>query len=60
MHADIHLMMHHQRAAELWREAAPRRASAPRGPDLRTRLGWALVEVGLRLATAPRRLGHSM
>ncbi|MET9394796.1 hypothetical protein ABZY20_31050 [Streptomyces sp. NPDC006624] len=53
MHPDIHLALHHARAAELRAEAAPR--PAPR-PGLRTRLGWTLVEVGLRLATRPRAL----
>lgn len=43
MHPDIHLTLHHARAAELRAEAGPRPA---RRPDLRTRLGWTLVEVG--------------
>ncbi|MFE6195687.1 hypothetical protein [Streptomyces sp. NPDC057838] len=51
MHPDIHLALHHARAAELRAEAGPRPASRP---DLRTRLGWTLVEVGLKLATQPR------
>ncbi|MFJ7997257.1 hypothetical protein ACIQ7D_08920 [Streptomyces sp. NPDC096310] len=56
MHADIHLTLHTLRAAELRREAAasrgttrPRRART----DLRTRLGWSLVELGLRLVNRP-------
>lgn len=44
-----HLLLHAHRAAEL-RAAAYR--PVPRTP-LRTRLGWLLVELGLRL-TAPR------
>ncbi|MFE7646263.1 hypothetical protein [Streptomyces phaeoluteigriseus] len=64
MHSETHLAPHHVRAAEL--RAAELRAEAdayrlaavarhPRDPqDLRTRLGWTLVEVGLRLAAAPR------
>ncbi|MEU0845978.1 hypothetical protein ABZ370_41935 [Streptomyces sp. NPDC005962] len=49
----VHHLLHHLRAEQLRREA-------PRGPrrmdPLRTRLGWRLVEVGLRLTTprAPR------
>ncbi|MEV8310753.1 hypothetical protein AB0P36_26215 [Streptomyces flavidovirens] len=55
MHPDIHLTLHHHRAAELHREAAayarlPR--PAPRR-HLRTRLGWTMVELGLRLAQQP-------
>ncbi|MFI0780543.1 hypothetical protein [Streptomyces sp. NPDC021212] len=44
----VHHLLHHLRARQLRREA-------PRRPQhthlLRTRLGWRLVEVGLRLAT---------
>ena len=56
MHPETHLALHHVRAAELRAEAdAYRLAAAARCPrDLRTRLGWALVEVGLRLAAAPK------
>ncbi|WP_307161094.1 hypothetical protein [Streptomyces rishiriensis] len=65
MHPENHLALHHVRAAELRAEAdayrlaaaarLPRRPRRPRRPrDLRTRLGWALVEVGLRLAAAPK------
>ncbi|MFF4307925.1 hypothetical protein [Streptomyces sp. NPDC001601] len=56
MHPETHLALHHARAAELHAEAdAYRLAAAARHPrDLRTRLGWALVEVGLRLAAAPK------
>ncbi|MFH8470989.1 hypothetical protein [Streptomyces sp. NPDC017991] len=48
--------MHHARVAELRAEAdAHRLAAAARRPrDIRIRLGWTLVEVGLRLATAPK------
>ncbi|MFE1246539.1 hypothetical protein [Streptomyces sp. NPDC058741] len=53
MHPDIHLALHHARAAELRAGAPPRPA---RRHGLRTRLGWTLVEVGLRLATRPRPL----
>ncbi|WP_369196456.1 hypothetical protein [Streptomyces djakartensis] len=53
MHPDIHLALHHARAAELRAEAEAPRTTA--GSDnLRTRLGWALVEVGLKLALRPR------
>ncbi|WP_329309709.1 hypothetical protein [Streptomyces sp. NBC_01262] len=58
MHPENHLALHHVRAAELRAEAdAYRLAAAARHPrhprGLRTRIGWALVEVGLRL-TAPK------
>ncbi|GHJ27928.1 hypothetical protein [Streptomyces hygroscopicus] len=60
---DIHLLLHRIRAERLRDEAdeahpahrahrAPHRRSRPaRARVLRTRLGWTLVEVGLRLAT---------
>ncbi|MEU7582770.1 hypothetical protein AB0B50_34915 [Streptomyces sp. NPDC041068] len=48
MHSDVHLMLHHDRAEEL-RRAAPVRL--PR-PQLRTQLGWTLVELGLRLVSS--------
>ncbi|MFF1546333.1 hypothetical protein [Streptomyces sp. NPDC058291] len=62
MHPDTHLALHRVRAAELRAEAdAHRLAVAARltgesanPAGLRTRVGWALVEVGLRLAAAPR------
>jgi hypothetical protein len=62
MHPQTHLALHHVRAAELRAEAdAYRLAAAAKIPrrsqdlrDLRTRLGWTLVEVGLRLAAPPR------
>ncbi|MEU6878484.1 hypothetical protein [Streptomyces sp. NPDC046712] len=46
MHADIHLQLHRLHAGEL-RNAA---AQAPPRTPLRTQVGWALVELGLRLA----------
>ncbi|GGY93584.1 hypothetical protein [Streptomyces poonensis] len=56
MHPETHLALHHTRALELRAEAdAYRLAATVRRPrDFRTRLGWTLVEVGLRLATTPR------
>lgn len=56
MHPETHLTLHHLHAAELRAEAdAHRRAELARHPRaLRTRLGWTLVELGLRLAAAPR------
>ncbi|MFD8308118.1 hypothetical protein ACFV29_38175 [Streptomyces sp. NPDC059690] len=50
---ESHLAAHRTRAAELHAEAAAHRlaAEAVRSRDLRARLGWTLVEVGLRLAT---------
>ncbi|MFF7985437.1 hypothetical protein ACFZDK_41070 [Streptomyces sp. NPDC007901] len=51
MHTQTHLAQHHMtdlhtqaEAYRLAKEAKPER-------ELRTRLGWTLVEVGLRLAT---------
>ncbi|MFE9705006.1 helix-turn-helix domain-containing protein [Streptomyces sp. NPDC005930] len=59
MHPANHHAPHHVRAAELRVEADAYRLAAEtrhprRTPDLRTRLDWALVEVGLRLAAAPK------
>lgn len=54
MHPDIHLALHHARATELRAEAgAQSPARTGPAPSLRSRLGWTLVEVGLRLATRP-------
>ncbi|WP_406450609.1 hypothetical protein OG782_13420 [Streptomyces sp. NBC_00876] len=51
MHPDTHLSLHRIRSAELRREAADFRLVQHRVPrkDLRTRLGWTMVELGLRL-----------
>ncbi|MFJ9109136.1 hypothetical protein [Streptomyces sp. NPDC102283] len=46
MHADVHHVLHTARAAELRSEATAFRL--PR-TSLRSRVGWTLVEVGLRL-----------
>ncbi|MFF2858357.1 hypothetical protein ACFVSX_00455 [Streptomyces rubiginosohelvolus] len=57
MHADVHHLLHAAEAAELHSRAGEFRL--PR-TSLRTRVGWTLVEVGLRLtaqgrdAAAPR------
>jgi hypothetical protein len=59
MHADVHHLLHTARASELRHEATAFRLPRSR---LRTRVGWTLVEVGLRLTqsrdtaatTAPR------
>ncbi|AXG79129.1 hypothetical protein [Streptomyces paludis] len=64
MHAESYLALHHVHAAGLRAEAHAHSLAAdaaaagtpprrPRGRGLRARLGWRLVEVGLRLATAP-------
>ncbi|WP_406148565.1 hypothetical protein [Streptomyces sp. NBC_01012] len=47
MHSDTHLLLHSYRSAELQREAAE---FTPTRPGLRHRMGWTLVELGLRLA----------
>ncbi|WTB90904.1 hypothetical protein OIE99_23005 [Streptomyces cellulosae] len=56
MHPTSFLDLHRVRAAELRAEADAYRlavaAAPPRG--LRTRLGWTLVGVGLRLVAVPR------
>ncbi|MFC9649699.1 MULTISPECIES: hypothetical protein [unclassified Streptomyces] len=49
---DIHLRLHAERAVELRHEAAGFRLRPPRA-NLRTRLGWSLVELGLRLVDRP-------
>ncbi|MYW67826.1 hypothetical protein GTY65_27685 [Streptomyces sp. SID8379] len=58
MNADTHLIVHAARSAELQAEAEAHHLAATvadrHTPDLRTRLGWTLVEVGLRLASAPK------
>lgn len=56
MHFETHLALHRIHAAELRAEAdAYRLAAMVRRPrDLRTRLGWTLVDVGLRLIVAPK------
>ncbi|MER5381491.1 hypothetical protein ABT040_14580 [Streptomyces sp. NPDC002688] len=56
MHPDTHLQLHHLRAADLRAEAEAYRLTAEtRNPRrLRARVGWTLVEVGLRLASAPK------
>ncbi|KQW12873.1 hypothetical protein [Streptomyces sp. Root369] len=65
MHPETHLALHHLRAADL--HAADLRAEADahrlavqakRPYAIRTRLGWTLVEVGLRLASPRPALAH--
>jgi hypothetical protein len=64
MHADIHLQLHALHAIALQRQAsAAARAAATADPadrvagsvrvtgSVRVRVGWRLVELGLRLAT---------
>ncbi|CAM5671599.1 hypothetical protein [Streptomyces viridochromogenes] len=56
MHPETYLALHHARAADLRAQADAYRlaAAAWRPRHLRSRLGWTLVEVGLRLAAAPK------
>ncbi|WP_406837472.1 hypothetical protein ACICHK_16255 [Streptomyces sp. AHU1] len=56
MHPETHLQLQHVRAADLRAEAeAYRTAAGTKGPNgLRARVGWTMVEVGLRLASTPR------
>ncbi|MFJ4877846.1 hypothetical protein ACIP93_21890 [Streptomyces sp. NPDC088745] len=56
MHPDTFHRLHHARSADLRREAGTHRRAAeaqhpglPGHRDVRTQLGWALVELGLRL-----------
>ncbi|MEU9174087.1 hypothetical protein AB0D34_41055 [Streptomyces sp. NPDC048420] len=60
MHPDTHLALHHARAADLRAEADAYRlaAEAKRPYDIRNRLGWTLIEVGLRLTTPKPALVH--
>ena len=60
MHSETHLALHHLRAADLRAEADAHRlaARAERPYAIRTRLGWTLVEVGLRLASPRPALAH--
>jgi len=53
MHIETKLALHHVRATGLRAEAEAHRLAHRANPPraLRTRLGWTLVEVGLRLAT---------
>ncbi|MGW2509525.1 hypothetical protein ACWC0A_08865 [Streptomyces scopuliridis] len=55
----IHLRLHALRAAELRHEAAAFRLRPPRA-NLRTRLGWSLVELGLRLVNRPAVSGRRL
>lgn len=59
-HPETRLALHHARAADLRTQAeAHRLATESRQPyDIRSRLGWTLVEVGLRLATPKPLLAH--
>ncbi|MFB7243332.1 hypothetical protein CW362_34545 [Streptomyces populi] len=56
MHPETHLQLQHVHAADLRAEADAYRLTTEAGstPRLRARVGWTLVEVGLRLASAPR------
>ncbi|WP_326612086.1 hypothetical protein OIE62_16395 [Streptomyces scopuliridis] len=58
-HSDTHLRLHALRAAELRHEAAAFRLRPPRA-NLRTRLGWSLVELGLRLVNRPVASGRRL
>ncbi|MER7575827.1 hypothetical protein [Streptomyces sp. NPDC126514] len=53
MHPETNLALHHLRAADLRTEADAYRLAVSAGVPraLRARLGWTLVEVGLRLAS---------
>ncbi|MEU0698388.1 hypothetical protein ABZ349_31090 [Streptomyces niveus] len=54
--SDVHLHLHSIRATELRAEAAAHRHRAVRREAwARARLGWLLVELGLRLVNRPSR-----
>ncbi|MFD5898386.1 MULTISPECIES: hypothetical protein [unclassified Streptomyces] len=54
--SDVHLHLHSLRAAELRAEAAAyRHRAVRREARARARLGWLLVELGLRLVNGPSR-----
>jgi hypothetical protein len=57
-HPELLLRHAHDHTAHLRSEAARHRlATATRtSTELRVRVGWTLVEVGLRLASTPRRV----
>ncbi|MFE7269778.1 hypothetical protein [Streptomyces sp. NPDC057623] len=59
-HPETRLALHHARAADLRAQAGAYRLARPAKPShgLRTRLGWTLVEVGLRIATPRPVLVH--
>ncbi|MCW8218441.1 MULTISPECIES: hypothetical protein [Streptomyces] len=50
MHSDIHAMLHTYRSTDLRDEAAEAAEARVPGPGLRHRMGWTMVELGLRLA----------
>ncbi|MEU3655135.1 hypothetical protein AB0E67_20455 [Streptomyces sp. NPDC032161] len=57
MHPEAHLLLHHQRSTELRQQATEFLLTpAEPGTGLRARLGWFLVESGLRIL--PRHSGH--
>ncbi|MGC0340367.1 hypothetical protein [Streptomyces sp. SLBN-8D4] len=60
MHPETHLTQHTFRAADLRAEADAYRlaAQAKRPYAIRTRIGWTLVEVGLRLASPRPAFAH--
>ncbi|MFH8516520.1 hypothetical protein ACH4CE_15650 [Streptomyces gelaticus] len=50
MHSDTHLLLHRLRSAELrLRATESGRTPAASRTGLRTRLGWALVDLGLHI-----------
>jgi hypothetical protein len=53
---ETHLALHRLRTADLHAQAAAHRMATEAKPPraLRTRVGWTLVELGLRLAATPR------
>ncbi|MFF5491996.1 hypothetical protein [Streptomyces aquilus] len=56
MDPETHLALHQIRAADLRAQAEAHRLAGEAKPPraLRARVGWTLVELGLRLAATPR------
>ncbi|AZP23343.1 hypothetical protein ACIGMX_22945 [Streptomyces aquilus] len=56
MDPETHLALHQLRAADLRAQAEAHRLATEAKPPraLRSRVGWTLVELGLRLAASPR------
>ncbi|MFD7491382.1 hypothetical protein ACFV8T_03040 [Streptomyces sp. NPDC059832] len=58
MHSDTHLLLHSLHSSELREQATEfRLAPTASHTGLRTRLGWALVDLGLRIL--PRHPGRT-
>ncbi|MET9656640.1 hypothetical protein [Streptomyces sp. NPDC006510] len=60
MHSDTHLLLHNMRSTELRQYATEfDLAQTASRTGLRTRLGWGLVELGLRILPRHSGRGHA-